>query len=263
MAQIGKDYYEDLTAERFAEIIDELAEGKVPVPGPQSGRYAAEPKAGLTSLTEYAAGRAEYNASAQFAVDIGDTVKRIDGTEVPLTTPWRGPGDADKAPDVAARDDLMPPEGPDGDQGVTGDDRTKGASSDMSGELRGEARGDEAVAKPAVDKAEDAVEAEVVSSATAPSSKPEGLSEARGGTPDDLKKIRGVGPKLEKLLHSMGFFHFDQVANWTEAEIAWVDANLEGFKGRVTRDNWVDQAKTLAAGEETAFSKKVDDGDVY
>ena len=50
MAQIGKDYYEDLTVERFAEIIEELAAGQVPVPGPQNGRYASEPLSGLTSL---------------------------------------------------------------------------------------------------------------------------------------------------------------------------------------------------------------------
>ena len=90
MAQIGKDYYEDLTAARMGEIIDELAAGKVPVPGPQNGRYAAEPLKGLTSLTEYDSGKTQYNASAQLAVDIGDTVKRIDGTEVPLTMPWQG-----------------------------------------------------------------------------------------------------------------------------------------------------------------------------
>ena len=90
MAQIGKDYYEDLTAARLGEIIDELAAGKVPVPGPQNGRYAAEPLKGLTSLKEYDSGRTQYNASVQLAVDIGDTVKRIDGTEVPLVTPWLG-----------------------------------------------------------------------------------------------------------------------------------------------------------------------------
>ena len=90
MVQIGKDYYEDLTAERFAEILDELAGGQVPVPGPQNGRYAAEPLSGLTSLKDHEAGKAQYNASAQLATDIGDTVKRIDGTEVPLTAPWQG-----------------------------------------------------------------------------------------------------------------------------------------------------------------------------
>jgi NADH-quinone oxidoreductase subunit E len=62
---------------------------------------------------------------------------------------------------------------------------------------------------------------------------------------DDLKLIKGVGPKLEALLHSLGFFHFDQIANWTEAELAWVDENLEGFKGRVIRENWVEQARAF------------------
>ncbi len=93
--------------------------------------------------------------------------------------------------------------------------------------------------------------------------RPAALSEARDGKGDDLKKIKGVGPKMEKMLNEMGFFHFDQIAAWTEAEVAWVDENLQGFKGRVTRDNWVEQAKTLAEGGETAFSKKVDKGGVY
>lgn len=93
--------------------------------------------------------------------------------------------------------------------------------------------------------------------------KPATLTAAREGGPDNLKEIKGVGPKMEKMLHSMGFFHFDQIANWTADEEAWVNANLEGFKGRVSRDNWVEQAKILASGGETEFSKRVDKGDVY
>ncbi len=93
--------------------------------------------------------------------------------------------------------------------------------------------------------------------------KPATLSAAREGGPDNLKEIKGVGPKLEKLLNSMGFYHFDQIANWTADEEAWVNANLEGFKGRVSRDNWVEQAKILASGGDTEFSKRVDKGDVY
>ncbi|PUB19075.1 NADH:ubiquinone oxidoreductase [Yoonia sediminilitoris] len=89
------------------------------------------------------------------------------------------------------------------------------------------------------------------------------LKEAREGGPDDLKQIKGVGPKLEKTLHEMGIFHFDQISGWGPAEQAWMDDNLEGFKGRATRDNWVEQAKTLAAGGETDFSKKVEKGGVY
>ena len=93
--------------------------------------------------------------------------------------------------------------------------------------------------------------------------KPETLGAPREGGADDLKKIKGVGKKLEALLNDMGFYHYDQIAGWTEAEVAWVNANLIGFKGRVTRDNWVEQAKLLAGGGETDFSKRVGKGDVY
>ncbi|MEL7212480.1 MAG: hypothetical protein AAGK92_07450 [Pseudomonadota bacterium] len=93
--------------------------------------------------------------------------------------------------------------------------------------------------------------------------KPEMLSAPRAGGADDLKQIKGVGPKLEKLLHSMGFYHFDQIAGWRKKEVEWVDENLEGFKGRVSRDEWVKQAKVLAKGGETEFSKKVAKGGVY
>jgi predicted flap endonuclease-1-like 5' DNA nuclease len=75
--------------------------------------------------------------------------------------------------------------------------------------------------------------------------RPEALAAPRGGTADELQLIEGIGPKLEQLCHSLGFFHFDQIANWTADEIAWVDENLAGFKGRVTRDKWVAQARLI------------------
>ncbi|PID36452.1 MAG: hypothetical protein CR993_05135 [Rhodobacterales bacterium] len=93
--------------------------------------------------------------------------------------------------------------------------------------------------------------------------RPETLSAARDGQPDDLKMIKGVGPKLEIMCNELGFYHFDQIANWTADEVAWVDANLEGFKGRVSRDNWVEQAKVLAAGGTTEFADRVKGGGVY
>lgn len=79
---------------------------------------------------------------------------------------------------------------------------------------------------------------------------------------DDLKQLKGVGPKLEQTLNELGFWHFDQIAKWGAGEIAWVDDNLK-FKGRIERDGWVEQAKILAEGGETAFSNKVKKGDVY
>ena len=93
--------------------------------------------------------------------------------------------------------------------------------------------------------------------------RPEALSAARDGGADDLKMITGVGPKLEIMLKELGFYHFDQIAGWSAAEVAWVNDNLTGFKGRVSRANWVEQARKLASGQETEFSKRVSDGDVY
>lgn len=201
MAQIGKDYYEDLTAQSLSDLLESMAAGNVPVPGPQNGRYAAEPLAGLTSLTEFDSGRTQYNASVQRAVDVGDGLKRIDGTEVPLLTPWLG------KVAKAAKSAIAP------------------------------------AAKPAAPKAKASTPA-----APAKPKKPKALKTPRKSGADDLKLIKGVGPKLEALLHSLGFFHFDQIADWTEAELAWVDDNLEGFKGRATREEWVAQARELMTG---------------
>ncbi|MBL3552416.1 NADH-quinone oxidoreductase subunit NuoE [Rhodovulum sulfidophilum] len=93
MIQVGKDYYEDLTAESLGAILDTLARGEVPVPGPQNGRFASEPKGGLSSLTDGEKANA-HNASVARALAVGDGIKRIDGTEVPLLTPWQGAGAA-------------------------------------------------------------------------------------------------------------------------------------------------------------------------
>jgi NADH-quinone oxidoreductase subunit E len=195
MVQIGKDFYEDLTGDRFREILAELARGEVPVPGPQNGRYAAEPLAGLSSLQEFESGRDQYNASAGLAVSLGDTVKRIQGDEVPILKPRKA-----------------------------------------------------AKAKPAT------------KATPAGGKKPKMLKAAKKSGADDLKLIKGVGPSLEKALNDMGIWHYQQIADWSDDEIAWVDDNLLRFKGRVSRDNWKQQAKILAIGDETEFSKQVSKG---
>lgn len=103
-------------------------------------------------------------------------------------------------------------------------------------------------AKPAAAKAKAEAPSAAVSAPQAPA-KPTTLSAPRGGKADDLKLIKGVGPKMEALLHKLGFYHFDQMAAWTAKDVAWVDENLEDFKGRATREDWVQQAKDLAAGK--------------
>lgn len=64
------------------------------------------------------------------------------------------------------------------------------------------------------------------------------------GKPDDLTQIGGIGPKIQDVLNSLGIFHFDQIADWTSENIAWVDEYLS-FAGRITREGWVEQAAVL------------------
>ncbi len=252
MAQIGKDYYEDLTAERLGWLLDELAAGRVPQPGPQRGRFASEPASGITSLTEFVNGSIKLNASAALATTIGDGVKRIDGTEVPLTAPWQQGLQHDGKPARArtAPEDSEPRPAAEAPADATGAD-TREAQAVKTG-------------VPVSAGAPEVTEApETVGEPAGEGTRPEALDAPRDGQADDLKKIKGVGPKLEQLCNRLGFYHFDQIAGWTADEVAWVDRNLEGFKGRVTRDNWVEQARLLASGEETEFSTRVTKGGVY
>ncbi|MFQ1700546.1 NADH-quinone oxidoreductase subunit E [Loktanella agnita] len=237
MAQIGKDYYEDLTAERLSEIIDELAAGKVPVPGPQNGRYASEPMGGLTSLENYEADKHQYNASVQLATDIGDTIKRIDGTEVPLLTPWIADAQPAK-PKGKPKPEPKPAAGVPADAtGVTEQE------AQATSKAKPKSKDEPAAAKQAAASSKPAAKA--APAVDAPEKEPETLSGPRAGGADDLKKISGVGPKLEQTLNSLGFWHFDQIAKWTENEISWVDSRLK-FKGRIRRDDWIGQATALA-----------------
>ena len=200
MAQIGKDYYEDLSAESFTEVLDAFARGEVPVPGSRKGRFSSEPLGGLTTLKGFT-GDHDANASVTIANALGDTVKRIDGTGKTAGS-QTGAGPITRHAETSEAAAPMPtPVGPASD------------------------------AVPSAGKA------------------PELLKEARGGKPDDLKRIKGVGPKIEGILHDLGIFHFDQIAAWTGAEIAWVDERLK-FKGRIAREGWIEQARALAAGKE-------------
>jgi predicted flap endonuclease-1-like 5' DNA nuclease len=76
------------------------------------------------------------------------------------------------------------------------------------------------------------------------------------GEPDDLRRIKGVGPKLVTLLHGLGITRYAQIAAWTDADIDRIDAQLGSFAGRIRRDNWVEQAGFLAAGDTAGFEGK-------
>jgi predicted flap endonuclease-1-like 5' DNA nuclease len=73
---------------------------------------------------------------------------------------------------------------------------------------------------------------------------------------DDLLLIKGLGPKLVTLLGGLGVTRYAQIAAWSEADIDRIDPQLGAFAGRIRRDNWVEQAKFLAAGDRAGFEGK-------
>ncbi|MEO1472210.1 MAG: NADH-quinone oxidoreductase subunit NuoE, partial [Pseudomonadota bacterium] len=216
MVQIGKDYYEDLTVESFTAILDALARGEVPPPGSYKGRFASEPEGGLTSLTDQPRDH-KGNASVEIAALVGDSIKRIDGQEpaYTVTVPGALPAQPSYSAAAAAPKPAADPEPAPAAAPVEAPEPAPAKMVDQDGE-EGPA--------PALYTAA-----------------PEG-----GG--DDLQKLKGVGPKLEGVLHELGVYTFAQIASWGPDEIAWVDTRLN-FKGRIERDDWVGQAKTLSGGD--------------
>lgn len=73
---------------------------------------------------------------------------------------------------------------------------------------------------------------------------------------DDLKKVRGIGVLIEKKLNAMGVFSYEQIANWSAGDVERVSSALD-FKGRIEREGWIQQARILASGGQTEFSKRL------
>ncbi len=249
MAQIGKDYFEDLSEASLETLIDELVSGQMPRPGSRIGRFSSERAGEQVALLESAGAREEFNATTGLAVAIGDTFKHIDGTEVALRAPWQMSGQR-------------------GPIGVMGTDRPKSAVQqaavakaepkpsehkpvDVTGIAKQQAvvadKGKpEAVTETAPGGTAMAAPGQKVAQPVAQMGRqPVGLPAARGAQADDLKIIEGIGPVLEERLHGWGIFHFDQIAAWSAEEILFADENVPGFKGRCSRDKWVAQAKII------------------
>lgn len=91
--------------------------------------------------------------------------------------------------------------------------------------------------------------------------KPSTIAAARGGKPDNLTLIDGVGNALEKKLFALGIYHFDQVAKWSKDNEAWIGNEL-GFPGRPERENWVKESKILGAGGTTDHARRVEAGKI-
>lgn len=95
---------------------------------------------------------------------------------------------------------------------------------------------------------------------TTDSWKPMGFAAAPDSV-DDLKRIKGVGSVIEETLNGLGIYQFSQIASWNDDNISWVENSLS-FPGRITREDWINQAKTLDDGGTTEFANRVDKGDV-
>ncbi|MGH6762839.1 MAG: hypothetical protein ACRECW_14765 [Phyllobacterium sp.] len=91
--------------------------------------------------------------------------------------------------------------------------------------------------------------------------KPSALKKARGGKPDNLTLINGIGNVIEKKLFALGIYHFDQIAQWTSGQSEWVSREI-GFPGRAGRENWMKEAAILAKGGATEHSRRVEKGEV-
>jgi predicted flap endonuclease-1-like 5' DNA nuclease len=114
--------------------------------------------------------------------------------------------------------------------------------------------------------AETAIEAAVVEPANAPQAVPTAPETAApvaaspflaapDGAADDLSRIKGIGPKLSTRLAELGVFHYRQIAGWTPAQLAEVDAQLGNFAGRPERDQWQSQARLLSEGDVKAYER--------
>ncbi|KRE12791.1 hypothetical protein ASE66_20075 [Bosea sp. Root483D1] len=254
MAQINFDYYEDLTPDNFRKLLGDLREGRPTKPGPQVDRSCSEPLGGGDTLKDPAL----FDGSV---IGAGDWQKRITRqredaikiasekaaaeamakaeAEAAATMAKTGPTDVKTAPAPEAAAPARPkPSEP--NQPASAAQDTPSATSKAIKDNPAEGTAEKAPAAKAAPVAEPAP--------AVAESKPQLLTAARGGKGDDLELIWGVGPRLGKMLNEMGVWHFDQVAAWTPAELAWVDARLTGFKGRAVRDDWISQAKKLATG---------------
>jgi NADH-quinone oxidoreductase subunit E len=221
MVLIGKDTYEDLTPETFEKVLDALARGEAPKPGPQNGRQFSAPIGGDTTLTDS-------------AIEVPHQAPPISQPAVTDAEPKRPaePANIRKAPAPIATSAAA---GGAADIGAAAKDPEAFAKAE-------EAEITAKLAKLGKDATPE-------QKADAVGTRPQGLAVPRDDKRDNLQRIKGIGRVNEQKLNALGVFHFDQIARWDRPEIRWVGTYL-AFPGRIDREGWVAQAGKLAAGED-------------
>ncbi len=211
MVLIGNDTYEDLTPETFEKVLDALARGEAPKPGPQNGRQFSAPIGGDTTLLDSEAPPRAPQISRPTVAEPKPPAEPA--REAPATVA------TSPAADIAA-----PAKDPEA--------FAKAEEAEITAKLAKLGR-----------------DATPEQKADAVGTRPQGLAAARDDKRDNLQRIKGIGRVNEQKLNALGIFHFDQVARWGRPEIRWVGTYLS-FPGRIDRESWVAQAGRLAAGQD-------------
>ncbi|WP_421590908.1 NADH-quinone oxidoreductase subunit E [Shinella sp. M27] len=221
MVMIFKDSFEDLTPTQLEHIIDRFDAGKGATveTGPQVDRVFSAPAGGLTSLNEPDAPAKKTTTRA----------KKTDEGSVSVP-----PSNAGRAETHAVETDPKLKTPANAKAEAAANTKAKGDTRAEGGDAAAKQPVAATVGKPSLDD----------------KNRPAGIE--RPATPDDLKLISGVGPKIEGILHELGIFTFAQVASWTPEQREWADGYLN-FKGRIERDDWVRQAEALAKGGEAEY----------
>ena len=248
MVTIGFDTYEDLTPERFEEILIAFRDGegdKVPT-GPQNGRKFSAPLDGRVTLLEDPTKSRPSKAKSTGPVE-GEPDATKPGRKQKIT---EEAAPAVKGP--STRGKVSQAEAIAAEKKAAGQPKRKPGQAGREGATGAESPAVEKTASQTGEKtkttgrsAAKEQRAVATSAGTTPDSAP--LFSRPEGAVDDLKLISGVGPVLERKLNELGITQYAQVAAFTDAEVESVDAVLN-FKGRIARDNWKGQAKALADG---------------
>ena len=234
----GDHYYEDLTAESLEAILDDMVAGKTPKSGSQSGRHTSEPEGGALTLK----GKGPYNeAKITTLPNCGKKVKlnhyEWDPKERRATRGgWVDPKSK------AHSDPKKRKEGGDKSKGLE-DKPLYAAQPARANKPKVKATNPKTVnLKTANTKAAN-IKAEHTQTAKPKVIYTDGPTD---GAPDDLKKIKGIGPKFEGDLNSKGIYYFRQIGAWKAADVKMVEEIIDSFPGRIKRDEWIKQAKILA-----------------
>jgi predicted flap endonuclease-1-like 5' DNA nuclease len=123
-----------------------------------------------------------------------------------------------------------------------------------------EQRPPQMIAAPAAVAEQEAEPVRVTAPPAARRSKPPVLPAARNGAPDDLTLIEGVSLLQQTTLYSLGVFHFEQIAAWSEENVAWVDQYLR-LQGRIGEEEWIEQASDLARDGPAAARRALESED--